>query len=56
MADIANNVNGDNHVARTGLKILIVRAGIGGLSAATVLRQQGYNVEVKVAAQTSMSC
>lgn len=38
------NVNGD---AKPGLKILIAGAGIGGLTTAIALRQQGHNVEVR---------
>lgn len=35
------------HEPESGLKILVVGAGIGGLSAAIGLRQQGHTVHVK---------
>lgn len=47
MAVISNGHNGDEAATHTGLKILVVGAGIGGLSAAIVLRQQGHHVEVR---------
>lgn len=49
---IANGTNGHtndgnlNGNVRSGLKVLIAGAGIGGLTAAIALRQQGHNVEV----------
>lgn len=39
------HVNGNGNF-RSGLKVLIAGAGIGGLTAAIALRQQGHNVEV----------
>ena len=36
-------INGD---AYTPLKVIIIGAGIGGLSAASFIRQQGHDVEV----------
>lgn len=41
-----SHANGTSHVARTGLNVLIVGAGIGGLAAAIALRQRGHHVEV----------
>jgi len=46
MTTISNEINGNSSAMGTGLKVLIVGAGIGGLSAAIVLRQQGHHVEV----------
>lgn len=40
----ANKLNG---ASANGLRILIVGAGIGGLTAAIALRQQGHDVEVR---------
>ena len=40
---IANGINGHKE---TGLKILIIGAGIGGLSSAIGLRKHGHNVHV----------
>jgi len=36
------------HEEKTGLKILVVGAGIGGLTVAIALRQQGHEVLVSV--------
>lgn len=41
-----NGYTNGNDVSRSGLKVLIAGAGIGGLTAAIALRQQGHNVEV----------
>lgn len=43
IAPVANGVNGHKE---SGLKILMVGAGIGGLSAAIGLRKQGHSVHV----------
>ena len=40
-------VNGLNGHSQSGLRILIVGAGIGGLSAAIGLRKQGHSVHVR---------
>ena len=40
--------NGEHGHQDSALKILIVGAGIGGLSAAIGLRMQGHNVQVRV--------
>lgn len=39
-------VNGVHGSPKAGLKILIVGAGIGGLTAAIALRQQGHDIQV----------
>ncbi len=39
-------VNGVNGKVNQGLKVIIAGAGIGGLTAAIALRQQGHHVEV----------
>lgn len=47
--DLVPGTNGMNgsHAPVKGLKILIVGAGIGGLTAAIALRQQGHEVLVR---------
>lgn len=46
MAIINGNSNAPNGHRAAGLKIIIVGAGIGGLSAAIALRKNGHHVEV----------
>jgi monoamine oxidase len=41
-------INGKYGQRESALKILIVGAGIGGLSSAIGLRMQGHNVQVRV--------
>ena len=43
---MVNGTNGTNGHHKSGLRVLIVGAGIGGLTAAIVLRQQGHEVVI----------
>lgn len=41
-----NGINGHSQHASTGLQVLVVGAGIAGLSTAIGLRKQGHHVKV----------
>lgn len=45
-ANGANGINVNEHHQTHGLRVLVVGAGIAGLSAAIGLRKQGHQVEV----------
>lgn len=48
ISNILNGRGADGETEQKGLKILIAGAGIGGLTAAIALRQQGHGVQVCV--------
>ena len=49
ISDLLNGHGADEGTGKKGLKILIAGAGLGGLTAAIALRQQGHDVQVHVA-------
>jgi hypothetical protein len=53
---IDGQTNGGNGIASYGLRIVVIGAGIGGLSAAINLLKQGHDVTVKTQLGGSGSC
>lgn len=49
-------INGEHHAVNPTLKLIIVGAGIGGLTAAIALRQQGHEIHVGESGSLAYCC